>query len=47
MDIEEYQELLEESEELGAIRAYDLAFSTDDEKISFEMEIATIERHRQ
>lgn len=47
LDIEEYQKLLEESEELEAIRAYDLAVSTDDKEIPFEIEIATIERHRQ
>ncbi len=47
LDIEEYQKLLEESEELEAIRAYDLAISTDDEEIPFEKAIAEIEKNRQ
>jgi hypothetical protein len=33
LDIEEYQKLLEESEELDAIRAYDLAVSGEDDEI--------------
>jgi PHD/YefM family antitoxin component YafN of YafNO toxin-antitoxin module len=46
LDIEEYQKLLEELEELEAIRAYDLATSVDDEEIPFEVAIAEIERNR-
>ncbi len=46
LDIEEYQKLLEELEELEAIRAYDLATSIDDEEIPFEQAIAKIERNR-
>jgi hypothetical protein len=47
LDIEEYQRLLEESEELDAIRAYDLAVSGDDDEISFEVAIAEIENSQQ
>ena len=47
LDIEEYQKLLEESEELDAIRAYDLAVSGDDDEISFEVAIADIENSQQ
>jgi hypothetical protein len=43
LDIEEYQKLLEESEELDAIRAYDLAVSGEDDEIPFEVAIADIE----
>jgi hypothetical protein len=43
LDIEEYQKLLEESEELDAIRAYDLAVSGEDDEIPFEVAIAEIE----
>ncbi|TVQ44856.1 MAG: hypothetical protein EA365_09345 [Gloeocapsa sp. DLM2.Bin57] len=46
LDIEEYQKLLEESEELEAIRAYDQAVSSDDEEISFELAVAEIENCR-
>ena len=47
LGIEEYQKLLEESEELDAIRAYDLAVSGDDDEISFEVAIAEIENSQQ
>ena len=47
LDIEEYQKLLEESEELDAIRAYDLAVSGDDEEMSFEVANAEIENSQQ
>ncbi|GBL12301.1 hypothetical protein MSj_03816 [Microcystis aeruginosa Sj] len=47
LDIEEYQKLLEESEELDAIRAYDLAVSGDDDEIPFEVAIAEIENSQQ
>jgi len=46
LDIEEYQKLLEELEELEAIRAYDNAISSDDEEIPFEVVIAEIENNR-
>ncbi|MFM7712584.1 MAG: hypothetical protein ACKO7A_07610 [Microcystis sp.] len=46
LDIEEYRKLLEDSEELNAIRAYDLAIS-EEEEIPFEEAIATIENSRQ
>ena len=47
LDIEEYQKLLEESEELDAIRAYDLAVSDDDDEIPFQVAIAEIENSQQ
>lgn len=47
LDIEEYQKLLEESEELDAIRAYDLAVSGGDDEIPFEVAIADIENSQQ
>ena len=46
LDIEEYQKLLEELEELEAIRAYDNAISSDVEEIPFEVVIAEIENSR-
>lgn len=46
LDIEEYQKLLDESEELEAIRAYDLAISDNDEEIPFEKAISEIESNR-
>ena len=46
LDIEEYQKLSEESEELEAIRAYDQAVSSDDQEISFELAVAEIENYR-
>ena len=46
LDIEKYRKLQEDSEELDAIRAYDLAISDDDE-IPFEVAITTIENSRQ
>lgn len=47
LDIEEYQRLLDESEELEAIRAYDLAISEHDKEIPFEKAISEIEKNRQ
>jgi hypothetical protein len=47
LDIEEYQKLLEESEELEAIRAYDLDISADNQEIPFEVAISEIDNHRQ
>ena len=46
LDMEEYRKLLQDSEELDAIRAYDLAI-LEDEEIPFEVAIATIENSRQ
>lgn len=46
LDIEEYRKLLQDSEELDAIRAYDLAI-LEDEEIPFEVAITTIENSRQ
>lgn len=46
LDIEEYRKLLEDSEELNAIRAYDLAIS-EEEEIPLEEAIAEIENSRQ
>ena len=45
LEIEEYRKLLQDSEELDAIRAYDLAI-LEDEEIPFEVAIATIENSR-
>ena len=46
LDIEEYRKLLEDSEELNAIRAYDLAI-LEEEEIPFEEAITEIENSRQ
>jgi hypothetical protein len=46
LDIAEYQKILEELEELEAIRAYDLAKADEDEAIPFEQAIAEIEQER-
>ncbi|MGF1601941.1 MAG: hypothetical protein ACFCU8_07950 [Thermosynechococcaceae cyanobacterium] len=43
LDIEEYQKLLNELEELDAIKAYDAAKQSDDEAIPFEQAIAELE----
>jgi hypothetical protein len=47
LDITEYRRLLEEAEELEAIRAYDAAQAAGDEAIPFEQAITEIERNRQ
>ena len=47
LNIEEYQKILEELEELEAIRAYDNAISSDDEEIYFELAISEIENSSQ
>ena len=47
LDIVEYQKLLEEAEELEAIRAYDDAKAAGDEAIPFEQAVTEIERDRQ
>jgi PHD/YefM family antitoxin component YafN of YafNO toxin-antitoxin module len=46
LDIDEYHKLLEELEELEAIRAYDAARASGDEAIPFEQAVAEIERDR-
>ena len=47
LDIKEYQQLLEQLEELEAIQAYDNAILLDEEEIPFEVAIAEIENSRQ
>jgi hypothetical protein len=47
LDIEQYQELLEQLEELEAIKAYDNAILLDEEEIPFEVAISEIENSRQ
>ena len=47
LDIDIYHKILEELEELAAIRAYDAAKSPGDEVISFEQAIQEIEQMRQ
>ncbi len=44
LDIEEYETLIEEAEELEAIRAYDVAKAAGDEAIPFEQAVSEIER---
>ena len=44
LDVRDYQRLLEELEELEAIRAYDLAKASGDKVIPFEQAISEIER---
>jgi PHD/YefM family antitoxin component YafN of YafNO toxin-antitoxin module len=47
LDIAEYEKLMEEIEELEAIRAYDAAIASADEGIPFEQAVNEIERPRQ
>lgn len=47
LDIADYHQLLEELEELDAIRAYDRAKTSDNEIISFDQAIDEIELERQ
>ncbi|HSW10251.1 MAG TPA: hypothetical protein VLK32_05020 [Bacillota bacterium] len=47
LDIAEYEKLMEEIEELAAIRAYDAAIASGDEAIPFEQAVSEIERSRQ
>jgi PHD/YefM family antitoxin component YafN of YafNO toxin-antitoxin module len=44
LDIAEYERLMDELEELEAIRAYDAAKASSDEAIPFEQAIEEIER---
>jgi hypothetical protein len=46
LDIADYRKLLEDLEELDAIRAYDEAKASGDEAIPFEEAIAEIEQRR-
>ncbi len=46
LDIEEYNKLLEELEELESIRAFDAAKSSGDKAIPFEQGVAEIENQR-
>jgi len=47
LDIEYYQQLLAQSEELESIRAYDAAKASGDDAFPFEQAIAEIEQNRQ
>jgi PHD/YefM family antitoxin component YafN of YafNO toxin-antitoxin module len=44
LDIAEYEKLMDELEELEAIRAYDAAKASSDEAMPFEQAIEEIER---
>jgi PHD/YefM family antitoxin component YafN of YafNO toxin-antitoxin module len=46
LDVEEYHKLLEDLEELEAIRAFDDAKASNDQAIPFEQAIAEIEQAR-
>jgi hypothetical protein len=46
LDIEDYQRLLAELEELEAIRAYDAAKASGDEVLPLEQALAEIEKDR-
>jgi hypothetical protein len=46
LHIADYQQLLEEIEELECIRAYDAAKASNDEVIPFEQAIAEVEQAR-
>lgn len=46
LDMEQFQQILEELEELDDIRAYDAAKASRDEAIPFEQAIAKIRRQR-
>jgi hypothetical protein len=46
LDLDDYRRLLEEAEELEAIRAYDAAKASQDEPIPFEQAVSEIERTR-
>ena len=46
LDLAEYKKLLEEAEELDAIRVYDAAKAAGDEAIPFEQAVSEIERDR-
>ncbi len=46
LDVADYQELLEDLEELESIRAYDAAKASGDQAIPFEQAVAEIESDR-
>jgi hypothetical protein len=46
LDIEDYQKILEELEELDSIRTFDAAKASGDELVPFEQAVAEIERLR-
>lgn len=46
LDIEAYEALLDQLDEIEAIRAYDEAKSSDDERLSFEAAVEEIDRRR-
>ena len=46
LDIEDYQRLLQELEQLECIRAYDAAKASADKAIPFEQAVAEIEQDR-
>lgn len=46
LDMDEYRQLMEEAEELEAIRAYDAAKADADEAIPFDQAIREIEQGR-
>jgi hypothetical protein len=46
LDIADYEELLDELEEVESIRAYDAAKASGDQVIPFEQAIAEIEKDR-
>ena len=46
LDIDNYNRLLEELEELESIRAYDAAKASSDEVVPFEEAVAEIEQDR-
>ena len=46
LDVEEYQKLLQDLEELDSIRAYDRAKASGDQVIPFEQAVTEIEMNR-
>jgi len=47
IDITDYEKIVEDLDELAAIRAYDLATASGDEAIPFEQAIKEIESERE
>ncbi|PSQ53740.1 MAG: hypothetical protein BRD28_03550 [Bacteroidetes bacterium QH_10_64_37] len=47
LDIEDYETVLDELEELEAIRAYDEAKASDSERITFEQAVQELEKERE
>jgi PHD/YefM family antitoxin component YafN of YafNO toxin-antitoxin module len=46
LDVEEYQKLIQDLEELDSIRAYDRAKASGDQVIPFEQAVTEIETNR-